>query len=67
MIPVLNLTIPLKLNNVSDGILDPRDTYSDVKIWEEKARALAVKYIKNFEQYCDNKDALDFVESGPQL
>ncbi len=66
-IPVLNLTIPVKLNNVSEGILDPRDTYPDVKIWEEKARALATKYVKNFEQYCDNKDALDLVESGPVL
>lgn len=67
IIPVLNLTVPVKLHDVSDGILDPRDTYTDSVIWEEKARSLASKYIKNFEQYCDNDAAKALVACGPQL
>jgi len=65
--PVLNLTVPVKLNNVSEGILDPRDTYADKNIWLEKAKSLAAKYIKNFEQYCDNDAAKALIKSGPQL
>jgi phosphoenolpyruvate carboxykinase (ATP) len=66
-IPVLNLTVPVKLNSVSEGILDPRDTYKDIEEWTEKAKNLAAKYIKNFEQYCDNEAARSLVASGPQL
>ena len=66
-IPILNLVAPTALNNVDGGILDPRDTYADVAEWEAKAKSLAAKYIKNFEQYCDNDDAKALVASGPQL
>ena len=66
-IPILNLTIPAKLHDVSDGILDPRDTYSKPEIWEDKAKSLALKYIKNFDQYCDNDAAKALISSGPQL
>lgn len=66
-IPVMNLEIPTSLPNVSEGILDPRDTYNDVSEWEEKAKDLAAKYIKNFEQYCDSDEAKKLVASGPQL
>ena len=66
-IPVMNLEIPTSLPNVSEGILDPRDTYNDVAEWEEKAKDLAAKYIKNFEQYCGNDEAKKLIASGPQL
>lgn len=66
-IPVLNLTAPAKLDNVSDGILDPRDTYPNKDVWTEKAKTLAAKYIKNFEQYCDNDAAKELIASGPQI
>ncbi len=66
-IPILNLTAPKKLNNVSEGILDPRDTYADVKVWEEKAKSLAAKYIKNFEQYTDTPAGKALIPAGPKL
>ncbi len=66
-IPILNLTVPVKLKNVSEGLLDPRDTYKKKGEWEEKSKSLAAKYIKNFEQYCDNKAAKALIKSGPQL
>ena len=65
-IPILNLTVPAKLDNVSD-ILDPRTTYSDVKEWEEKAKSLAAKYIKNFEQYTDTPEGKALIPAGPKL
>ena len=66
-IPVMNLEIPISLPNVSEGILDPRDTYNEASEWEEKAKDLAAKYIKNFEQYCGNDEAKKLIASGPQL
>ncbi len=63
-IPVLNLVAPKSLPGVSD-ILDPRNTYSNVSEWEEKAKSLAAKYIKNFEQYLPEGAGL--LASGPQL
>ncbi|WP_346983895.1 phosphoenolpyruvate carboxykinase (ATP) [Chryseobacterium sp. POE27] len=66
-IPIMNLEVPTSLPNVSEGILDPRDTYSNVEEWEEKAKDLAAKYIKNFEQYCNSDEAKKLVTSGPQL
>ncbi len=65
-IPILNLVAPKSLPNVSD-ILDPRNTYTNKAEWEEKAKNLAAKYIKNFEQYCDNDAAKALITSGPQL
>ena len=66
-IPILNLNVPTKLNNVSEGILDPRQTYKDVTEWEEKAKSLAAKYIKNFEQYCDTDAGKSLISAGPKL
>jgi phosphoenolpyruvate carboxykinase (ATP) len=66
-IPILNLTIPVKLHNVSDGILDPRDTYTDKAEWERKARDLSARYIKNFEQYTDTEAGRALIPAGPQI
>ena len=63
----LNLTIPTYLPNVSDGILDPRDTYKDIAEWEAKAKDLSSKYIKNFEQYTNTEEGKRLVAAGPQL
>jgi phosphoenolpyruvate carboxykinase (ATP) len=65
--PILNLTAPKALPNVSDNLLDPRDTYADVTEWENKAKSLAAKYIKNFEQYCDTEAGRALIPAGPQL
>ena len=66
-IPVFNLEVPTSLDNVDDGILDPRDTYTDAKQWEEKAKDLASRFIKNFEKYTDNEEGKALVAAGPQL
>ena len=63
-VPILNLVAPKSLPGVSD-ILDPRNTYSNVSEWEEKAKSLAAKYIKNFEQYLP--EGANLLASGPKL
>jgi phosphoenolpyruvate carboxykinase (ATP) len=66
-IPLLNLTIPVSLPNVSDGILDPRDTYPDQSVWEKKARDLSARYIKYFEQYASTPEGKALVPAGPKI
>ncbi len=66
-IPFLNLTFPTALPNVSQGILDPRDTYADKAEWDEKAKDLASRYIKYFEQYTGNEEGKRLVAAGPSL
>ena len=66
-IPILNLTAPVRLNNVSEGILDPRDTYADKGEWEGKARDLSARYNKNFQQYTDTEAGKALISAGPQI
>jgi phosphoenolpyruvate carboxykinase (ATP) len=66
-IPFLNLTVPTALSNVSHGILDPRDTYKDKEEWASKAKDLASRYIKNFEQYTNTEEGKRLVSAGPSL
>lgn len=66
-IPYLNLTVPTTLPKVTKSILDPRKTYENETEWEVKAKDLASRYIKNFEQYTDTEEGKRLVASGPQL
>ncbi len=66
-IPILNLTVPTELKNVSKEILDPRDTYKNQDEWREKAISLAKQYIANFEKYCDTDLGKSLVSAGPQI
>jgi phosphoenolpyruvate carboxykinase (ATP) len=61
-----NLEIPTELTGVATEILDPKDTYSNVAEWNEKADKLAGMFIKNFEQYTDNEEGEALVAAGPQ-
>jgi len=66
-IPYFNLEVPTELNGVDTGILDPRDTYADKSQWEEKAKDLAGRFIKNFVKYESNEAGKALVAAGPQL
>lgn len=66
-IPFLNLTIPVELPLVDKSILDPRETYKSEEEWEVKAKDLAARYIKNFEQYTDTEEGKKLVYAGPTL
>ena len=54
-IPYFDFTVPTKLEGVATEILDPRDTYADAAQWEEKAKDLAARFIKNFKKYETNE------------
>ena len=67
MIPYFNLEVPTELTGVDPAILDPRDTYADPNEWEEKAKDLASRFIKNFAKYEGNAAGKALVPAGPQL
>ena len=47
-IPFFDLEVPTELPCVNPGILDPRDTYADPDQWEEKAKDLKERFVKNY-------------------
>ncbi len=67
VIPMFNLEVPTSLPGVNPAILDPRDTYADVTVWENKAQDLAGRFIKNFVKYTGNAAGAALVEAGPKL
>ena len=67
MIPYFNFEVPTELPGVDPAILDPRDTYADPAVWEEKAKDLAARFIKNFVKYESNEAGKALVAAGPQL
>jgi len=66
-LPVFNFEIPTELPGVDSGILDPRDTYADAKVWNEKAKDLAERFIKNFKKYENNAAGKALVAAGPSI
>ena len=65
-IPHFNLAVPTELPGVDTNILDPRNTYADASIWEEKAKDLAGRFVKNFVKYTGNDAGKALVEAGPK-
>ena len=66
-IPFFNFVVPTQLEGVDPNILDPRDTYAEASQWEEKAKDLAARFIKNFKKYETNEAGKALVAAGPQL
>ena len=66
-IPYFNFTVPTELPGVDPAILDPRDTYECACQWEEKAKDLAGRFIKNFAKFTGNDLGKSLVAAGPAL
>ncbi len=66
-IPMFDFEVPTALPNVNPAILDPRDTYACACEWEEKAKDLGARFIKNFAKYEGNEAGKALVAAGPQL
>ena len=66
-IPYFNLAVPTELPGVDTNILDPRNTYADGAEWDEKAKDLASRFVKNFVKYTGNDAGKALVDAGPKL
>ena len=67
VIPFFDFVVPTALPNVDPKILDPRDTYECACKWEEKAKDLAARFIKNFSKFEGNEAGKALVAAGPKL
>ena len=65
-IPYFDFEVPTSLPGVDPKILDPRDTYADAKVWDEKARDLADRFVKNFVKFTHNEAGKALVAAGPK-
>lgn len=66
-IPYFNFEVPTELPGVDSHILDPRDTYQDAKVWEDKTKDLAGRFVKNFAKYTTNDAGKSLVSAGPRV
>ena len=67
VIPFFDFVVPTALPGVDPAILDPRDTYDCACKWEEKAKDLATRFIKNFSKFEGNEAGKALVAAGPKL
>ena len=67
VIPYFDFVVPTELPGVDSKILDPRDTYECACQWEEKAKDLAGRFIKNFAKFTGNEAGKALVAAGPKL
>ncbi|RGP39382.1 Phosphoenolpyruvate carboxykinase (ATP) [Altererythrobacter insulae] len=67
IVPLFNLEVPKAIAGVEGDILDPRNTYEDVNVWNDKAVNLAQRFVKNFTKFTDTDNGKALVAAGPQL
>lgn len=65
-LPIFDLEVPTALPGVDTNILDPRNTYADKSLWDEKAKDLADRFVKNFDKYTDTPAGEALVKAGPK-
>ncbi|CAI0746721.1 phosphoenolpyruvate carboxykinase (ATP) [Serratia quinivorans] len=66
-LPIFGLEVPTALPGVDPSILDPRKTYADESLWQEKAQDLAQRFIDNFAKYTVTPAGEKLVSAGPKL
>ncbi len=66
-LPIFGLAVPTALPGVDPSILDPRKTYADESLWQEKAQDLAQRFIDNFAKYTVTQAGEKLVNTGPKL
>lgn len=54
---VFGLQMPDHCPNVPDEVLNPRNTWTDKNLYDEKANNLATQFISNFAKYADKANA----------
>ena len=65
-LPIFGMAVPTALPGVDPAILDPRKTYADASLWQEKAQDLAQRFIDNFAKYTVTPAGERLLAAGPQ-
>lgn len=64
--PLFRVLIPQKCPGVPQEMLNSRNTWKDKKAYDEKARELASKFKKNFEQFASQATP-EIIAAGPNI
>jgi phosphoenolpyruvate carboxykinase (ATP) len=64
--PFFGLMVPTSVPDVPDEVLNPKATWEDKAAYDEKAKALAAMFKKNFEQFKDRASE-DILSGGPKV
>jgi phosphoenolpyruvate carboxykinase (ATP) len=65
-LPVFNLSIPSELSGLGYDVLDPRASYDNAALWQDKAVSLATLFVENFDKFTDEARGKALVNVGPQ-
>jgi phosphoenolpyruvate carboxykinase (ATP) len=60
---VFGFEVPVEVPGVASMLLDPRSTWSDPSVYDEKARELAAMFRENFQRF----DSPELAAAGPRL
>lgn len=63
---IFGLQMPVTVPNVPSLVLDPRNTWADKNIYDEKANNLAMQFVKNFEKYAEKANA-ETLAAAPKI
>ncbi|MFN7250514.1 MAG: phosphoenolpyruvate carboxykinase (ATP) [Anaerobacillus sp.] len=63
--PIFGLNIPTRCPGVPDEILQPKDTWTDKKAYDAKAKSLATKFQENFKKFAEISDEIR--NAGPKF
>jgi phosphoenolpyruvate carboxykinase (ATP) len=63
--PVFGLNVPVSCPDVPEDVLNPRNTWKDKNAYDVKAKELAGKFKKNFEQFVSSASA-EVQNAGPK-
>jgi phosphoenolpyruvate carboxykinase (ATP) len=64
--PVFGLQVPVACPGVPPEVLEPRKTWKEPQAYDEKARELAGRFGRNFEQFAASVEPA-VREAGPRL
>jgi ATP-dependent phosphoenolpyruvate carboxykinase len=64
--PMFGWELPASIPDVNSDVLHPRNTWADVKEYDDAEKKLANMYVKNFEKYAGKGD-VDYTAFGPKL
>ncbi len=64
--PIFGLSIPADVPGVPSDMLNPRRTWDDKEVYDQRARYLADKFIENFERYAAETSE-EIRKAGPRL
>lgn len=65
--PIFHLSIPKSLPDIPEGILNPRNAWTDQEEYDATLRKLAGMFIDHFQTFITTEDGEKLLEAGPQL